>query len=64
MVLYREELDVMGCAVHGTKEGGVWFHSACHPKSPTWAKYENGKVEITCAKCRQLLVEIAVAKKG
>lgn len=67
--LTRVGLDLMlsgGCGVPGCKEShhldALFFHGRCHPKSPTWVKYEkSGVLTISCAQCRRTIAEIMVA---
>lgn len=40
-----------------------YFHSQCHPKSPTWVFYKKGGIlTVECGVCRRLIVEVKVAE--
>lgn len=59
----RPYLDTLRCTVPNCDCGGIlYWHSTCHPQSPTWTKYHpDGFVEIECAECGTSLIKIAVA---
>ena len=65
-MLYREQLDHMRCGRPGCtheNHGGdaVYLHGRCHMDSPSWVKYEDGVVTVSCSKCKRPIAEIAVA---
>lgn len=63
MSLARSDLDQMRCSNPGCTEdhGPLYFHSRCHPESPTWTHYENGVLTIECAECRTTITTVQVA---
>lgn len=63
MALTRAQLDDMVCGIPGCthSEHPLYLHSRCHPDVPTWARYEDGEVIITCAKCVKVVAVIEVA---
>lgn len=67
-MLFLEDFQGMGCSNPDCdKEGGcgheMFLHSHCHPKSPTWAKYDGGVLVIVCAECEAAVCQIAVASR-
>lgn len=67
MTLGMRELDKMGCAHEGhTAEAcdnsKLFFHAACHPKSPTWSSYSEGTLTVECSVCHRPVVAIKVAE--
>jgi hypothetical protein len=63
---YKEDLDGTQCSVPNCThdhEQGFFLHAKCHPGSPTWAMYLNGRLFITCAECKEIIVVIEVASK-
>lgn len=67
--LTREDLDRLRCAAeHPDGEpcdhAELYFHSRCHPESPTWAVYADGALRVECAECRKVVAEVAVAGGG
>lgn len=58
-MLYKENLENMRCRC-GCDEP-IYFHSKCHIEVPTWVKYENGALIISCAQCKEIIAEIIVA---
>ncbi len=77
MAITKDELDRAQCtAEHGglahiADHGPLYFHSRCHPSSPTWTFYDKGELVVTCAawmivagrRCEQEIVRIAVAEE-
>ena len=65
--LSTHDLDGMQCSTPGcdcgAHDGEMWIHAKCHPDSPTYACYHSatGNLDITCAKCNQLVASIAVS---
>jgi len=37
-----------------------YIHSACHPDSPTWTLFRDGKLLIECDECKKIVTEIAI----
>lgn len=60
MSLTRADLDALTCAGDNEHTGRLWLHSRCHTDVPTWATYEDGQLEITCAECAKPVAVIAV----
>lgn len=68
MLTYREDLDPSVCS-HPSCAGKppghtVWFHAGCHLEAPTWVRYRDGALTITCSVCTRTLATIAVASRG
>ena len=38
-----------------------WVHSVCHPKTPTWCRYKDGVLTITCAVCKKPISAYKIA---
>jgi len=61
---YSGDLDALACAC-GQPDcpEQVYFHSRCHPKAPTWARYDKKTRTITieCSVCKQELIVASVA---
>lgn len=67
-VLTRNRLDLMataGCEACGHDSHVIFFHSRCHPKAATWAKYTSGDgvLTITCSVCERIIAEVQVSEK-
>lgn len=64
-MLYREALDRARCGTPGctkhAKPDPIVLHSLCHRKEPTWVVYAHGVLTVRCAKCDDIVVQIAVA---
>lgn len=63
--VYREQLDKLRCGnedpEHECDHDELYLHSRCHPRSPVWAVYGDGKLQLQCAECDQTIVAVAVA---
>ena len=42
-----------GCE-HESNE--FYFHSECHPSSPTWLRWKNGIYDLICAECEKIII--------
>jgi hypothetical protein len=69
VALTRTDLDGAQCAVsHGYMahisphhNDELYFHSQCHPDWPTWVRYADGVLIITCSQDENEVARIAVA---
>lgn len=68
MAYYREDLELLlrcdgpSCPrTHRTDE--IYFHSACHLDSPTWARYRGDILTIECARCGRYIASVVVASR-
>ena len=62
-MLTREQLDRMGCyepLCDHKHDNVLYFHPRCHGGSPTWSRYEQGTIVISCATCDTEVARIAV----
>ena len=57
--------DECACVECGSSEGGMYMHSRCHPKAPTWAVYykDLNKVDIICSVCEKPIIVFALQEK-
>lgn len=63
---WAEDLDGSTCDHAGPDcscDGPIYFHSRCHVRAPTWARYvpRERTLEIICSKCERSIVAIRVA---
>lgn len=67
MLLYREDLERLGCSATGCtethREGEIYFHSQCHLDAPTWVHYRADVLTIECSVCRKHIASIVVASR-
>lgn len=67
-MLYREQLESMGCSTpgcdHSAHDGPLFLHARCHTGAKTRASYEGGVLTITCAVCKAVVAQIAVADEA
>jgi len=57
--MYREDIEALREEVISSP---LYFHSECHPKEPTWAKYSiDGTLIIECSECSSEIARIVVA---
>ena len=66
MALTREFFDGATCQHEDhdpeTCAGGeLYLHANCHPGSPPWLMYREGRVIVVCRECERLVTEIEVA---
>lgn len=65
--LTQTTLNVLNCndptCTH-EHDDTLTFHARCHPLAPTWTSYtaSTGVMEVTCAVCGALVVEVAVER--
>ncbi len=63
-MMYQEDLDGLTCQCGQPGcEGALFLHSRCHLDAHLDAKYFNGVLTLTCAKCDKLIAEISVARE-
>lgn len=61
--LTQKTLGYMHCSTPGCTDcSELWFHSRCHPGSPTYSCYSEGTMTITCAVCNEQVATLAVAE--
>jgi hypothetical protein len=61
--LTRGDLSGMRCHCGKPECGPVYFHAACHHKTPPWCYYDpEGFITIVCSVCNKEVVRIAVAE--
>ena len=58
--LTKKILEKVCCNECGANED-FYFHSRCHPSTPTWVVFKDGLVHVTCAECDELIVIIKIA---
>jgi hypothetical protein len=65
MALYATDVDRMKCRVKGCgcDQRTLYFRSRCHPKAPTWARYDVGSavLVVECATCTRMVAEFALS---
>jgi hypothetical protein len=66
--LTRAELDAAICRSHhgglvhiAQHNSTLYFHASCHPDWPTWTRYENGALVITCSQDAEEIARVVVA---
>jgi hypothetical protein len=63
MAITQEVMSGVSCSGCQDENCGdiFYFHSKCHPETPTWGRYVHGVLELVCAECDDMIVRIAVA---
>lgn len=59
----RKDLELLGCSSSDCKHDaheGLYLHSSCHTSVPTWTRYLDGILYITCAECSRMVAKIRV----
>lgn len=68
MPLTRSELDTAGCACGAPDcpDDGLFWHSRCHPDTPTWGEYRKstGVLILRCAECEKPVQSFYVAREA
>lgn len=65
--LYKDELDHLPCfnpdCDHTSHTKPMALNAYCHPTKPVRVWYKDGLLTLNCAICKQIVVQIAVARR-